>query len=149
MADQRFIQYGDRKMPLEAGVTLEQAKELMARYFPELADPKVETKNQREGTVYVFSKKAGHKGAATLLAQVAQKLARARETEIVPGPARQAVADDPRLLERDDDPWRDPYEEDPLAAIARGLRDDAAAVRSAASGLLDLPAAQVPTGSVL
>ncbi len=62
MAEQRTIKYGDREMPLEPGMTLENAKELMARHFPELADPKVETKKEGEKTVYVFSKKAGHKG---------------------------------------------------------------------------------------
>ena len=62
MADERVVKYGDRTMPLEPGMTLEQAKELMARHFPELADPKVETKKEGDKTVYTFSKKAGHKG---------------------------------------------------------------------------------------
>lgn len=62
MADEKVIRYGDRTMPLEPGMTLEQAKELMARHFPELADPKIETKRDGDKTVYTFSKKAGHKG---------------------------------------------------------------------------------------
>ena len=62
MAEDRIIRYGDRTMPLEQGMTLEQAKELMARHFPELADPKIETKKDKDNTTYVFSKKAGTKG---------------------------------------------------------------------------------------
>jgi PRTRC genetic system protein C len=64
MADEKLIKYGDRTMPLEPGMTLEQAKELMARHFPELADPAIATKkDEKTGTTtYTFSKKAGHKG---------------------------------------------------------------------------------------
>ncbi len=56
------IKYGDRE--LEMGeLTLEQAKALMARHFPELADPKVDRKEAKNGDVtYTFAKKAGKKG---------------------------------------------------------------------------------------
>ena len=56
------IKYGDRE--LEMGeLTLEQAKALMARHFPELADPQVDRKEHKNGdVVYTFTKKAGHKG---------------------------------------------------------------------------------------
>lgn len=63
MADQRFVKYGDRTMPIEAGLTLEQVKAVMARHFPELAEPNVETKKDGETTTYVFTKRAGRKGA--------------------------------------------------------------------------------------
>ena len=63
MAETRVIRYGDRELEMESGMSLEQAKELMARHFPELADPQVETKKTETKTVYVFSKKAGRKGA--------------------------------------------------------------------------------------
>jgi PRTRC genetic system protein C len=58
-----FIKYGDRTLPME-GLTLEQAKQLMARHFPELAEPQVDRKEQKDGdVVYTFTKKAGRKGA--------------------------------------------------------------------------------------
>ena len=57
-----FIKYGDRTMPME-DLTLEQAKTLMQRHFPELADPKVEKKADSNGNVtYTFTKQAGRKG---------------------------------------------------------------------------------------
>lgn len=59
---EKYIKYGDRKMPL-GDLTLEQAKQLMARHFPELADPEVKSiKSGDEVAGYEFSKKAGHKG---------------------------------------------------------------------------------------
>lgn len=59
---EKFIKYGDRKMPM-GDLTIEQAKALMARHFPELADPEVKPiKHGDEVTGYEFSKKAGHKG---------------------------------------------------------------------------------------
>jgi hypothetical protein len=60
----KIIRYGNKQFPLEEGMTLEQAKALMARHFPELAEPKVETKKEGKKTVYCFSKQAGRKGAA-------------------------------------------------------------------------------------
>jgi PRTRC genetic system protein C len=58
-----YIKYGDRKLEME-GLTLEQAKSLMARHFPELADPQVNRKEEKNGdVVYTFTKKAGRKGA--------------------------------------------------------------------------------------
>ena len=66
MADnnKRFIAYGDKRFELDAGMTLDQAKDIMARHFPELADPQIDTKKEDGATVYVFSKKAGRKGAS-------------------------------------------------------------------------------------
>lgn len=63
MADQlpKFIRYGDKELPL-GDMTLDEAKAIMPRHFPELADPKVETKTLKDKIVYIFSKKAGHKG---------------------------------------------------------------------------------------
>ena len=64
MAEQRFARYGDKTMPVPDGMTLEQLKTQMARFFPELAEPKVESKkDEAKGTTtYVFSKQAGKKG---------------------------------------------------------------------------------------
>jgi PRTRC genetic system protein C len=55
------IKYGDRELDM-GNLTLEQAKTLMARHFPELADPQVERKETKDGIVYTFTKKAGRKG---------------------------------------------------------------------------------------
>ena len=63
MSDKRFAQYGGKKMPMPEGMTLEQLKGQMARFFPELANPKVETQKDGDATVWVFSKQAGTKGA--------------------------------------------------------------------------------------
>ncbi len=57
-----LVKYGDRTMPM-GDLTLEQAKQLMARHFPELADPQVDKKEVKGDVVYTFSKKAGRKGA--------------------------------------------------------------------------------------
>jgi PRTRC genetic system protein C len=62
MAD-KFVEYGGKRFPLDEGMTLEQAKDVMARHFPELAEPKVETKKEGEVTVYVFNKQVGRKGS--------------------------------------------------------------------------------------
>ena len=56
------IKYGDRELEMGT-LTLEQAKTLMARHFPELADPQVDRKEDKSGNVtYTFTKKAGRKG---------------------------------------------------------------------------------------
>ena len=62
MSDQRFIQYGNQTLEMEPGMTLDQGKQVMARHFPELAQPKVETKEKNGKTYYVFTKQAGRKG---------------------------------------------------------------------------------------
>lgn len=58
----KYAQYGDKKMEL-GELSLEKAKEIIARFFPELAEPKVETKKDGDDTIYVFSKQAGRKGS--------------------------------------------------------------------------------------
>jgi hypothetical protein len=57
-----YIQYGNQTIPMPDGMTLEQAKEQMARFFPELAEPKIDTNKKGDDTTYVFSKRAGTKG---------------------------------------------------------------------------------------
>lgn len=84
MANPQFIQYGDKKMPMPADMTLETAKSVMANYFPELAEPKVEKKELKGETIYVFSKQMGKKGSDAECAAVAAKIARARRAESVP-----------------------------------------------------------------
>lgn len=59
----RFVAYGDKRFSMTDDMTLDQAKDIMARHFPELADPQIDTRKEDAGTVYVFSKKAGRKGA--------------------------------------------------------------------------------------
>ena len=58
----KIIRYGDKQFPMD-GYTLDQAKQIMARHFPELADPEVKPEKQGEDTIYTFTKKAGRKGA--------------------------------------------------------------------------------------
>lgn len=64
MADKKQIKYGDKTMDMPDGMTLDQAKQQMARFFPELAEPEVKTEKKNDKTIYVFSKKAGRKGIA-------------------------------------------------------------------------------------
>lgn len=85
MAETRFIQYGDKRIPLEEGMTLEQAKQLMSRHFPELADPQIKTEKKGEVTTYVFSKKAGRKGGPH--ARKAHRSALRRLKKLEPRPA--------------------------------------------------------------
>lgn len=56
-----YIQYGDKKLPM-GEMKLDEAKEVMKRHFPELANMKVETKKEGDDTVYIVSKQAGTKG---------------------------------------------------------------------------------------
>lgn len=58
----KFIKYGDKQFPMD-DYTFDQAKQVMARHFPELADPEVKTEKQGDDTIYTFTKKAGRKGA--------------------------------------------------------------------------------------
>lgn len=62
MSSQRTVKYNSQSMPVPDGMTLEQLKQQMARFFPELAEPQVKTETKGDETVYVFSKKAGRKG---------------------------------------------------------------------------------------
>ncbi len=84
MAEQRMVQYGDRELPLPEGLTLDETKEMMRRFFPELADPKVDTQKKGDKTVYVFSKKAGTKGADPDAAAIRQRLARLKDRSLDP-----------------------------------------------------------------
>jgi PRTRC genetic system protein C len=59
------VQYGNQTMDVPDGMTLEQLKEQMCRFFPELSEPKIDTQKDGEKTTYVFSKKVGTKGADT------------------------------------------------------------------------------------
>ncbi len=70
MAEKRWIKYGDKKIEMPEGMTLEQAKAQMARFFSELAEPDVATKKEGEATVYVFSKKAGKKGGPETIGMI-------------------------------------------------------------------------------
>lgn len=86
----QFVKYGEKTTELPASMTLAQAKQQMARFFPELADPEVKTEKKGEDTIYTFSKKAGRKGADAL-STLAQRLTRVRETPVA-SPAVIAVA---------------------------------------------------------
>ena len=80
----KFIQYGNKTLTMPEGMTLEQAKQLMARHFPELAEnPKVDTKKEGDDTTYIFSKQAGRKGA-TDAQRAARRLQRLKPIDNVP-----------------------------------------------------------------
>ncbi len=63
MTEQRFVEYGGKRFPVPDGITQDAVKAQMARFFPELANPKIESKKDGDATVWVFSKQAGTKGA--------------------------------------------------------------------------------------
>jgi len=85
----RFVAYGDKRFSMTDDMTLDQAKDIMARHFPELADPQIDTRKEDAGTVYVFSKKAGRKGTRSSPVQTARRrLLRAK-----PAPVPDALSD--------------------------------------------------------
>lgn len=59
----RYVAYGDKRFSMTDDMTLDQAKSIMARHFPELSEPQIETREEDNATVFVFTKKAGRKGA--------------------------------------------------------------------------------------
>jgi hypothetical protein len=63
MSEQRVAVYGQKRIPIPDGMTQDAVKAQMARFFPELADPKIESKKEKDVTEWHFSKKAGTKGA--------------------------------------------------------------------------------------
>lgn len=85
MAD-KYVQYGDKRFKLDEGMTLDQARDIMARHFPELADPDVKTSKDGDDTVYTFAKKAGRKGNGVTAA-------RARLLRVPARPIRPEVAE--------------------------------------------------------
>jgi len=68
MSESRVAVYGQKRIPIPDGMTQEQVKAQMARFFPELADPKIESKKDGDKTEWVFSKKAGTKGRGQAVA---------------------------------------------------------------------------------
>ena len=136
----KFVKYGDRTMPVEADLTLEAIKELMARHFPELADPSIETKKTDDKTTYVFSKKAGHKGNATMRALIAAINQHCIAEMIAPANVLRAA--ETGELDEDTNLMA-------LRAAMSTLRDEANAVRAVANALIAAPAHGTPTGSVL
>lgn len=80
---QTFAEYGGKRFPTN-GAALEEVKRIMARFFPELAEPKVETKNENGSTIYVFTKQAGRKGAGQGAAQTAKIQAALRRVRAQP-----------------------------------------------------------------
>ncbi len=138
MAEDKFVQYGDKKMPL-GNLTLEQGKQVMARYFPELADPKIETKKDGDKTIYTFSKKAGHKGRRGRQAQkrLLAKLGRLPRVDVVGAELRVAnETKDGRVYAR-------------AAEQAAAQRREIADVTAALAALGDAPTSRHTSGSVL
>lgn len=131
------IRYGDKEFQLDPGMTLEQAKTLMARHFPELSEPQVETKNEKGVTIYVLTKKAGHKGAGLV-----DQLLAINETPIVPNEAQSII----RAIMGDENEVSNMPN---LHHLANQLTEDSHEVQGLASALTDLPPAGQPQGGIL
>lgn len=84
-----YIKYGNQTIPMPEGMTLDQAKEQMARFFPELAEPKIDTAKKGDDTTYTFSKRAGTKGLVAAATgeqlQAIRALNAMRHRPIMPG----------------------------------------------------------------
>jgi PRTRC genetic system protein C len=131
------IRYGDKEFQLDPGMTLEQAKDLMARHFPELADPQVETKSEKGVTVYVLTKRAGRKGAGLV-----DQLLTINETPILPDeaqPISRAILGDENEVNNMPN----------LHHLANQLTEDSHKVQGLASALTNLPPAGQLLGGVL
>lgn len=89
---EKYIRYSNRLMPM-GGMTMDEAKKMMARHFAELGEnPKVEKKDENGKTVYVFSKQAGKKGAKTAqknspVARIRAQLAALEPAPVIPADA--------------------------------------------------------------
>lgn len=88
----KWISYGDKKFPMD-GYTLNQAKQIMARHFPELADPEVKTEKSGDDTIYTFTKKAGRKGISknALTSNVQRALRQVKPAPIPPSLVAAAI----------------------------------------------------------
>lgn len=136
---ERFVKYGDKRMPVDDGMTLDQIKTIMARHFPELADPKVETKKDGETTVYVFSKQAGRKGVRhTLHNTVIANLGKIEAVGILPAGVLEAVTGNGAPMIQGD-----------ASILAESLDNEAAQVNTVAQSLLDIPPFRPVRGMVL
>lgn len=144
----KYVQYGDRRMPLEDGMTKEQAKEILQRFFPELGDPAIETKKEGEDVVYIFTKRAGRKGRggprsarrSRVLTRLSHVLARLDPAPPIPPWAIHAAETfDVSILSN-------PALERQAEQLAAGLAAEAARVRTTVSALRDVPS--VPSESV-
>ena len=137
MAEQKFVKYGDRVMPMDDGMTLEQAKSVMARHFPELAEPTVTTEKNGDKVTYVFSKKAGRKGGRRAPSgRRIRRLLRVAPTPIAPDGVVSFVAHANADLT------------EPVLQAGR-LRAEAERTREIRQTLLDLPPAIPAAGDIL
>ena len=112
---QRFFKYGGQTGQVDDDLTLEDVKSQMARFFPELSEPKVETVKKDDVTTYVFSKQAGRKGLGDNWCKICG--------EFMMWPASHRCP--PRwqfCLEDDGDAWRDVYAEDEEHAATAAAR---------------------------
>ncbi len=144
----KFVEYGGKRFPLDAGMTLEQAKDVMARHFPELAEPKVETKKEGEVTVYVFTKQAGRKGRgrkprATPLQRALANLLALKPCAPQPDLVRLCVTGELG------DTASDVVSYQTFQSLARDFELQSAQARQIAAALLDLPTTRVASGSIL
>lgn len=136
MAESIVVVYGGKRMPVTPGTAEKDVKALMARFFPELADPKIEKKKDGDTMVWTFSKKAGTKGGRQQAAAV-QALLALEAQPLIPADVVKAVQTR-RPIKLDAD------------AFSRALQAEAELVAQARQALLDLaPARGLVEGSVL
>lgn len=140
------IRYGDKEFPLGA-MTIDQAKEIMARHFPELANPKIERKVEGDKTIHIFSKQAGTKGsegaavAAAIIGSVAEFY--------VLSPAMRETAQamqDGKALDHAKASWLDEGE---IKRICDAIGAESRAAEGVAKRLLALPSAWAPVAGGL
>lgn len=134
-----YIQYGDKKLTM-GEMTLDEAKNVMKRHFPELANMKVETKKEGDDTVHIVSKQAGTKGND--LTAVATSL-----TSVQPAPHFTAKGDRKimRLIAGEDVALAD----DQIEAITDSLLTEASNVERVAARIGRVPSAYPASEVVL
>jgi len=142
----KFVEYSGKRFPLDEGMTLDDAKDVMARHFPELAEPKVETKKEGALTVYVFSKQVGRKGAKRRrINAIIRIISSLNGIKLHPTIEAEIV----RLaLSTSEMPETD-RSADQIREAAVDLGHEARTVRQIGDALLSLPPAGTPSGSIL
>ncbi len=147
----KFVEYRGKRFPLDEGMTLDDAKDVMARHFPELAEPSIATRKEGAITVYIFSKQVGRKGATSR---------RPARRKFAPSPAGDLLRRISRMRpsRRLTRPIMDfavtghgleHLPSDALRAIAGNLAPEAGLVKEQGDALLGVQTNATPTGSVL
>lgn len=138
------IRYGDKEFPLE-GMTIEQAKEIMARHFPELASPRVEKKLEGDKTIHIFSKQAGTKGLSESARAAQEVLGAVIEFQPIP----QIMLDSVQAFEEGQPIDLPGFDENEVMGMASVIENERNAARNAADRLLLVSPNWSDTGGLL